>query len=73
MNGEVALVDFRGPIVALADALQVKLGVLEVLPVNLPVLLDVDLGLVRNFDGRGLLFSTPVLTPHAAIDTITRR
>ena len=48
MDVEVTLVDLRGPVVALADALQIKPGVLEVLLVDLPELRDVDLGLEGN-------------------------
>ena len=54
---------------ALADALQIKPGVLEVLLVDLPELQDVDLGLEGNLHGRGLSVVSSVLGPHAAIDT----
>ena len=59
MNVEVALVDLRGPVVALADTLQIEPGVFEVLLVYLPELQDVDLGLEGNLSGRGLLVTAP--------------
>ena len=73
MNVEVALVDFWGPAVAFADALQIKLGVLEILSVDLPELQVVELGLEGNLHRRGFFVASPVLAPHAVIDTITSR
>ena len=58
---------------ALAVALQIVPGVLGVLSVDLSKILDVDLGLEGNLDGRGFLVASPVLAPHPAMDTVTSR